>query len=692
MHALSRAALLLAGAGFALPAAADEGMWTFDHFPAKRMLEAYHWAPDQAWLDHVRLSSIRLAQGCSASLISPDGLVMTNHHCARECIGALSDKAHDYVANGFYAPTLADEKACPELEANQLISISDVTKTIKQSTADKSGRAFADAERAAIADVQKQCGTAADIRCQVVTLYHGGVYDLYKYRRYQDLRLVWAVEDQAANFGGDPDNFNFPRYAIDAAFVRIYDHGKPLHTDNYLRFAKQDLKAGDITFTSGNPGRTDREDTAAQLIFERDYAQPFLIDLLSEDRGILHELGTKGPEEQRFSKTDLFFIENSLKAFKGRQQALVESQIIPQHQAADRALELKVKADPKLAADAGAWKAIAGAEAHETQIFERYALLEGLSRRLAANTLRWAIELNRYAAEQGKPNGQRLDEYQDSNFPALKLDLLSAEPVYPELDRTQMGWWLTKMREYLGADDADVHAILGKQSPEEIAQQTVDGTKLADPKVREALLAGGKAAIDASQDPMLVFARRLDGPARTVRADYENNVKAVITQNAAKIAEAKFALQGTSSYPDATFTLRLSYGTVKGYEQNGKFIPPFTDFAGAFARETGAYPFNLPESWHKAKDSLDLQTHLDVATTNDIIGGNSGSPLINQAGEAAGLIFDGNIQSLGGDFGYDGTQNRAVAVDVSAIKAALQKIYHADRLVKELQIGTNASD
>ena len=687
MSRLPLAALLLAGAAITpaiTPALADEGMWTFDHFPAQKMQAKYGWAPDQAWLDHVRLSSIRLALGCSASLISPDGLVMTNHHCARECIGGLSDKDHDYVANGFTAQTQADEKKCPEMEANQLVAISDVTKAIKQATAGKSGKDFAAAERAAIADVQKQCGTAADIRCQVITLYHGGLYDLYKFKRYQDLRLVWAVEDQAANFGGDPDNFNFPRYAIDAAFVRIYDNGKPLHTDNYLKFAPQDLKAGDVTFTSGNPGRTNREDTVAQLEFTRDEANPFILSLLSELRGMLHEMATKGPEQARFSLTNLFFVENSLKAIKGQQQALTESSIIPQREKSEAALRARMNADPKLAQDRGAYDAIAKAMAHDKQIFQRYLLLEGFGQRFASSTLRQAIELNRYAAESAKPNGQRIEEYQESNFPALKLDITAAEPVYPELDRAQIAWWLTKIREYLGADDPDVHAILGRKSPEQIADEIVNGTKLGDPATRAKLLDGGAAAIHASSDPALVFARKLDGPARAVKTDFDNNVKAVLTQNAAKIAAAKFALQGTSSYPDATFSLRLSYGTVKGYEQNGEFIQPFTDFAGAFARETGAYPFVLPDSWRKAKDSMDLKTHLDVATTNDIIGGNSGSPLINKAGQAVGLIFDGNIQSLGGDFGYDGAQNRAVAVDVTAIKEALSKIYHVDRLVKEL--------
>lgn len=665
-------------------ASADEGMWTLDHFPTDKMKATYGWAPDQAWLDHLRLSSIRLAQGCSASLVSPDGLVMTNHHCARGCIGALSDPQHDYVANGFTAALPGDERRCPELEANQLTAITDVTATIQGATADKSGRAFAEAERAAIAQVQSTCGTAEDVRCQVVTLYQGGQYQLYKFKRYQDIRLVWAVEDAAANFGGDPDNFNFPRYAIDAAFVRIYDQGQPLKSPDHLHFASTGVQDGDIVFTSGNPGQTERQDTVAQLEFERDQMEPFLIALFSEVRGMLSELGTKGPEQRRFSLTDLFFTENTLKALKGRQSSLVEGAIIPDAARAEAAMRARVAADPKLAAAAGAWDAIKAATAHRRRIYQRYALLERLPRYTTSDTLRQAVELNRLTAETGKPDPQRLEEYQDANAPALKLGITAENPAYPELDQTRIAWWLTKLREDLGADDADVHAILGSKSPEQVASEIVGGTRLADPQARAALLAGGAAAIGASDDPMLVFARRLDGPARTVRSDYENNVKAVITQNAAAIAHAKFALEGTSDYPDATFSLRLSYGTVKGYQQDGKTVPPFTDFAGALARATGNEPFALPPSWLQAAGSIDQATHLDMATTNDIIGGNSGSPVINRNGEAVGLIFDGNIQSLGGDFGYDPAQNRAVSVDVSALQEALSKVYHADRLVQEL--------
>lgn len=684
MHSISRAALLLVGASFAIVAWADEGMWTYDNFPAAKMRAKYGWAPDAAWLNHAQLASIRLAQGCSASLVSPDGLVMTNHHCARECLSELADAKHDYIAKGFYAATAADEKRCPALEANQLVAITDVTAQMESATAGKSDRAFHEAERTAKAKIESACGTAADVRCQVVTLYEGGVYDLYKYKRYQDLRVVFAPEQSVAFFGGDPDNFTFPRFDVDAAFVRIYDGGKPLHADAYLKFASKGVKDGDIAITSGNPGATEREDTLSELKFQRDVAQPFILNTYSELRGVLNEFATKGAEEARTSSTLRFSIENSLKAYKGRQSALVEGSLMPDKARAEADFRKRVAASPKLAAsDGGAWDAVDAAMRHDRQIYVRNALLERFSEHFSP-LLSHAVALNRYAAEIGKPDGKRLEEYSDANFPALKQDIVSPAPIHAKLEKTVLAWWLSKVREDLGTSDGDVRTLMSKQSPEDIADALVDGTKLTDAKLRARLLAGGAKAIDAYHDPLIDFARKLDPLARAIRTDYEDNVKAVITKNTALIAKARFALEGRSVYPDATFTLRLSYGTVAGYQENGQAVAPLTNFAGAYAHATGRDPFKLPHSWIAAEKAVRPDTKLDFASTNDVIGGNSGSPVIGRNGEAIGLIFDGNIQSLGGDFGYDGSVNRAVAVDVTAIVEVLQNIYHANRLAKEL--------
>jgi hypothetical protein len=684
LHTVFRAALLLIATGAAGAVLADEGMWTYDNFPTGKMRAAYGWAPDAAWLEHARLGSIRLTLGCSASLVSPNGLVMTNHHCARECVSDLADAQHDYIAKGFFAATAAEEKKCPAMEANQLASITEVTQQMESATAGKSGREFHEAERAAKAQIESACGTASDVRCQVVTLYAGGVYELYKYKRYQDLRLVFVPEESVAFFGGDPDNFTFPRYDLDAAFVRIYDNGKPLRTDTYLKFATKGVKPGDIAFTSGNPGSTERDDTLAELEFQRDAGQPFVLNLFSELRGILTEFATKGPEQARTSKTLLFSIENSIKAIRGRQLALVEGPLIADKTRAENEFRKRVATDSTLAANyGGAWDAIAAAVAHQRTIFERNALLERYPQRMSA-LMGHAMALHRYAAEVGKPDGQRLEEYADANFAALRQEIVSPAPVHADLEKTVLTWWLTKVREYLGTSDPDVRALLGNRSPEEVADALVAGTKLGDAVLRAQLLNGGAAAIDAYHDPLIDFARVLDVPARAVRADYENTVKAVKTKNASLIAKARFALVGKSSYPDATFTLRLSYGAVAGYQENGRSVPPTTNFAGAYAHATGRDPFKLPVSWITAEKAVDPNAQLNFVSTDDIIGGNSGSPVIGRNGEVIGLIFDGNLQSLGGDFGYDGATNRAVAVDVTGITEALKNIYHADRLVKEL--------
>ena len=684
MHMIIRAAVLLVAASITAPALADEGMWTFDNFPAAKMRAKYGWAPDAAWLEHARLGSIRLTVGCSASLVSSDGLVMTNHHCVRDCVSELADAQHDYVANGFYAATAAEEKKCPAMEANQLVKITEVTSQMEAATAGKSDRAFHEAERSAKAKIESACGTAADVRCEVVKLYQGGVYDLYKYKRYQDVRVVFAPEESAAFFGGDPDNFTFPRYDLDASFVRIYDNGAPLHTDVFLKFAAKGVKQGDIAFTSGNPGSTERDDTLAELEFQRDAAQPYILNLFSELRGVLSEFATKGPEQARTSKTLLFEIENSLKAIKGRQLALVEGPLIADKARAEKEFRRRVAADPKLAKQyGGAWNAVAAAVAHQRNIYVRNSLLERFPQWMS-ELLGHTVALNRYAAEIGKPDGQRLEEFSDANFPALRQQIVSPAPIHADLEKTVLAWWLTKVREYLGTSDPDVRALLGKNSPEEIADALVTGTKLSEAPLRAKLLDGGASGIDAYHDPLIDFARTLDAPARAVRTDNENNVKAVITKNAALIAKARFALEGKGTYPDATFTLRLSYGAVAGYEEKGRTVAPTTNFAGAYAHATGRDPFKLPDSWIKAEKAVDPNAQLNFVSTNDIIGGNSGSPVIGRNGEVIGLIFDGNIQSLGGDFGYDGAQNRAIAVDVTGISEALKNIYHADRLVKEL--------
>jgi hypothetical protein len=680
--ALCAAALLLAPA----LARADEGMWTFNNFPAAKVGQAYGFAPDQAWLDHVRMSSIRLARGCSASLVSKNGLVMTNHHCAHSCIEQLSTAARDYVQTGFYAKEAKDEVKCPDMEANQLVQITDVTERVKTAIAGKDGKAFSDALKAVEADIAKECTGGSDtLRCDVVDLYHGGLYNLYKYRRYQDLRLVFAPEFAIAFFGGDPDNFEFPRYDLDVSFVRIYDQGKPLDSSaNYLPFAKEDAREGDLTFVSGHPGSTDRLDTVAELEFARDVKLPATVNYLAELRGVLEQFSEQSAEDRRIADARLFYTENSYKALKGEFEALTDPAFMKSKHDDEAVLKAKVEADPQMKADyAAGWDNIKTAVDHARLIRDRYNMLE-TGRGFDSDLFHDARVLVRYAEESAKPDNQRLREYTDANFPALKQSLLSSAPIYPEFEKTTLRFGLTMVQRLLGPDDPTVKMIFGAKSPADLAAELVEKSTLKDLATRKKLLDGGAAAILASKDPMILFAKLVDGDARAVRKDFEDNVDAPMAKNSGLLAQARFKIYGTSVDPDATFTLRLSYGTVKGYDQKGGHVAPATLMTGAFERATGATPFKLPESWLAAKSKINPDQKFDFCTTNDIIGGNSGSPVINKNAEVVGLIFDGNIQSLGGDFGYDGAVNRAVAVNSGALREALATIYHADRVVTEL--------
>jgi hypothetical protein len=665
-----------------------EGMWLLNDFPSEKLGKRFGFAPTKEWLDHVRLSSVRLARGCSGSIVSPNGLVMTNHHCAHHCIEQLSSAKKDFVASGFYAKTPADEVKCPDVEVNELVDISDVTDRVTSATKGLADREFAEKQKAAIAEIEKACATGDDVRCDVVSLYHGGRYHLYKYKRFQDVRLVFAPEFSVAFFGGDPDNFMFPRYDLDVSFLRIYENGKPLETKNHFGWSPSGPKEGDLTFVSGNPGSTSRNLTVAELAYIRDVALPTRLLRLAEMRGLMTEFQARGPEQKRISNATLFGIENAFKALKGRQAALLDPELFGAKERAERELRAKVEADPAMKAKyAAAWDAIARAEQRMREIRVPYQQLEqGLG--FWSDLFDDARSIVRAADELPKPNEKRLREFGDSHLPAVKQELFSTAPIYDELEILKLTHSLTKLREELGPDDPVVAKVLGARSPAEVATALVHGTKLKDPKVRKALFDGGKPAVDASKDPMILLAKSIDADARAVRTTYEDEVEGVVKKNDELVARAKFDLYGTSVYPDATFTLRLSYGVVKGWDENGKHVSPFTTMGGAFARATGQDPFALPKSWIAAKSKLNLATPLDFCTTNDIIGGNSGSPVIDQDARIVGLIFDGNIHSLGGDYAFDPKMNRAVAVDSAALLEALDKVYGASRIVADLRAGS----
>lgn len=687
---LALVAALAAGIAFA-----DEGMWTYNNFPSATVKKKYGFEPTKDWLDHLRLSSVRIAGGCSASVVSPDGLVMTNHHCARECIENLSGlKKKDFNKDGFFAKTQADEARCPAYELNQLAEITDVTKRVQDATKAVAPEKFSETQKATIAAIEKECATSDDFRCEVVTLYRGGRYDLYKYRRFQDIRLVFAPEDAIAFFGGDPDNFMFPRYDLDVSFLRIYGaDGKPMKMEHYLAWSTENAKEGDLTFVSGNPGGTSRTLTVAQLDDDRDYKLPLSLFRLSELRGLITEYQTRGKEQKRHSNDILFGVENSIKALKGRRDSLADKAFYGQLAKNDADFRAKVKAKPELEKAYGkTWDEIAALVKKTQEIRKEYNALE---RGLFSDLFGIARTVVRFNDEKDKPNGERLREYTDARLPQLKANVLSNKPIYDELEVTTLTWSLTKLREDLGPDHPVVKKVLGLKSPEEVAKAAIKGTKLKDLKadkngnaiggLRKDLFEGGKAKVDASKDPMIELVRSFDAEAREVRKRYETEIDGPMKKALENLAKARFAVYGDSIYPDATFTLRLSYGQVKGYLENGKEVKPLTTMAGAFERHTGSDPFALPKSWLASKAKLSLETPFNLATTNDIIGGNSGSPMVNQKGEVVGLIFDGNIQSLGGDYGFDESVNRAVAVHSAALIEALDKIYGAKRIVDELK-------
>ena len=666
-------------------ASADEGMWTLHDFPSAKVKAKYNFSPDQPWLDKARMASVRLAGLCSASFVSDQGLVMTNHHCAHDCVAGLSSKEHDFVHDGFWAPKLEDEKKCPDLEIQQLDQITDITDKVLKATTGKTGAAYTAALREVSAAIEKPCQTGNTVRCEVVNLYHGGQFMLYRYKRYTDVRVVGVPELAIAFFGGDPDNFEFPRYDLDMSFVRVYENGKPASTPDHFTWSPAGPKDNELVFVSGDPGSTEREITAAERVFDRDVVAPMVTQVRSEWRGELTQFMRRGDEEKRTGTEWQFYNENSLKAWKGRQAALGDDAMMKKTADAEAALRTQIQGKPELAKQVGdAFDAIANAHAKFKPLFRRYFVLEKLQK---GDLLTNALRLVRAADERQLPDGKRLDEYRDSALPDIEQKVLSPAPIYPARDKVALAFWLGKVREELGADDPTVKALLGKDSPQQVAERLVDSTKLGDAAERAKLFKGGRAAVAASRDPMIAFVRLFDAAARKIRKVNDDDVDGVTKAAQEKIAKARFALAGRSSYPDATFTLRLSYGAVKGYTStvHGTKVSPFTYMGGAFDRATGQAPFDLPKTWLDAKRAVDPRVPFDVATTNDIIGGNSGSPMFNQKLEIVGLIFDGNIESLAGNFWYDEASNRAVAVTSEAIIHALAKIYHADRLVQELR-------
>ena len=671
-----------------ITALAEEGMWTFNNVPRSEIKKKYGFEITDEWLNKVRLASVRFNNGGSGSFVSPDGLVLTNYHIVEDIVGEVSTPQKDYAKEGFVAKTRADEIKAPNLELNVLMSIEDVTGRVNGVVA--AGASDADAlaaRRAEISKIETESTKATGLRSDVVTLYQGGQYNLYRYKKYTDVRLVFVPEFQAAFFGGDPDNFNFPRFNIDMALVRVYENDQPVRPENYFKWSTAGPKEGDLVFVTGHPGSTSRLNTVAHLEQLRDTSIPIIIRLLERREAVLKKYMAMGEEQTRQGQNELNSVQNSLKVYRGQLKGLKDPALLDRKMKEEDALRKSIAGNPerqKLYGDA--WDLIA--KAHQTypsyirerRIFEQAAGFNSV-------LFTYARNLVRLAAESQKPNTERLPEFTDARRASLEHALYSSAPIHEDFEKLKLADSLGFMVELLGADNALVKQVLDGKTPEARANDLIAGTKLKDPAFRKQLASGGQKAIEDSTDPIIVIARQIDAKAREVRKRFDAEVFGVERANYARIARALFETEGTKLYPDATFTLRLSYGTVAGYMENGKKVGPFTTLGGLFARSDQfkkQFPYNLPQRWTDKKSAIDLNTPFNFVSTNDIIGGNSGSPTINQNGELVGLIFDGNIQSLVGDFMYDGSVNRAISVDSRGMLEILKKVFNANEIVAEL--------
>ena len=669
-------------------------MWLFNAPPSKQLKEKYGFEPSGEWLNHLQKASIRFNNGGSGSFVSADGLCITNHHVGADALQKFGDEQHNYLHDGFYAKTQAEEKPCLDLELNVLLSIEDVTVRVNTSVAERlkgptpvgaPGSAALAARRAVIADIEKESKDKTGLRSDVVTLYEGGSYQLYRYKRYTDVRLVFAPEQQAAFYGGDPDNFEYPRYDLDICIFRAYENGQPAHPEQYLKWSANGTTEHELVFVSGHPGSTSRQLTLSSLANARDVRVPSSLSYLYAAETLLTSYSGRSIENARRARDELFGVQNSRKAYDGRLGGLLDPEFFARLASNEAGLRSRIDA----AYMPDATRAYETIKQSDEALNAKLPLFAGLESRRAffgSDLFGVARTLVRAAAERAKPNGERLPEYRESGLPSLELQLFSEEPIYDDLEELRITGALTRTAGALGANNEIVRILLGGKSPRERAVELVKGTKLKDVALRKKLYEGGAAALNGFSDPMIDLARALDPLAREVRKTFDEQGE-IQQQAYAQISKARFALEGTSSYPDATFTLRLSYGTVDGYEEAGQHIPAYTDLGGLYRRAAeheDKPPFDLPQRWVDSKSRLKPGTPFNFVTTCDIIGGNSGSPTVNKAGEFVGIIFDGNLQSLPLDYAYTDKQARAVSVDSRAILEALDQVYHADDLVAEL--------
>ncbi len=672
---------------------ADEGMWTFDNPPLKQWKEKYGFEPSREWLDHIRLSTVRLSEGAgggTGSFISADGLVFTNQHVGASQVAKLSTGGRDLVKEGFYARTREEELKCPDIEVNVLVSYEDVTKRVQGAAKlEASDKDAAEQRKAEMAVIEKDETAKTGLKCEVVTLYNGGEYWLYRFKRYTDVRLVFSVEEQIAYFGGDYDNFTYPRHDLDITFFRVYEHGQPAKIEHYLKWAPKDVAEGELVIVPGFPGSTARLLTVAQLRYQREAGNPLQMQVWTSRSAALKRYSTRGAEQQRQASQTIRGLENSIKRLVGQQAGLENPRIFKKKEDEEAALRKAVESKPE-------WRRAYG-EAWP-RIEKAYEVLPAMSKRIAFSSLTAsrlgmiASSLARYAEEIRKSNDQRYEEFRDNRLEALKRNLLSPAPVYPEMEEAILAAWFEEAQRTLGAGDPFVRAATAGSTPAEAAKRLIGGTKLQDVAFRKSLFEGGAEAINKSDDPLIELARKVEPIIRELRAWNEEKIMNVETAEGAKIANARFAVYGKTVYPDANFNLRIEYGTVAGYEEDTTLAPFKTTFYGLFDRAIGFNekpPYHLPPRWKDAKSVLELSTPLNFVYSADTIGGNSGSPVINRNAEIVGINFDSNLQKLPNRYLYidESEGARAVGVHAAAIIEALKKLYGAEKLVTEIKGG-----
>jgi hypothetical protein len=673
--------------GSSLFTLADEGMWTFDNPPRKQWKERYNFQPTDVWLEHVRLASVRLNDGGSGSFVSPEGLLMTNQHVASGQLQKISTKDRDYTKEGFYARTRGEELRSPDLEINVLTSYEDVTRrvqsAVKPGATDKEANEQRKAEAAAI---EKESTDKTGLRSEVVTLYSGGEYWLYRFNKYTDIRLVFAAEEQIAFFGGDYDNFTYPRYDLDVAFFRVYENGRPLKTPHYFKWSANGAADGEFVLAPGNPGSTNRLLTVAQLQYQRDVGNALQLQVWTSRRDALVRFGQNNSEAARQVNESRRSLDNSIKRLLGQQEGLMNPRMMAKKEAEEKALRDEIARRPVLQTNYGsAWDQIATAYRSLPQFSKRTAFTTISPSRLG----QIASTLVRYSEEVRKPNSQRYEEFRDSKLESLKFNLFSPAPIYPEMEEAVLAAWLEEAQKALGTEDPFIRMTLEGLPPAALAKSVVGATKLADVTMRKTLFEGGAEPIARSGDPLIQLARRIEPIIRELRAWNEEHIQSVETGAGEKIATARFAVYGKNVYPDATFSLRISYGRVLGYEEDTTLVPYKTTFHGLYDRARSfdqKPPYDLPKRYREGQPKIDLDTPLNFVYTADTIGGTSGSPIINRHAEIVGLNFDSNIQKLPNRYWYvDETEGgRAIGVHSAAIIEALKKLYGAGGLVMEL--------